>query len=220
MKIKYFGHSCFMIEYNNIKILLDPFITNNPLSRIGILEIKPEIILLTHDHHDHLGDSIEISKNTGAQIITIFDLCQELNKFHVPTIGGNLGGTINYKGISFTFVKAEHSSNKGVPVGFIISTKENTVYFAGDTNVFMDMKLIKDLYKPKIVMLPFDGIFNMGIKEACYAVKLLDPEVVIPMHYGTFEALKNTPADFLKELLAQGISVDFSVFNILEEKEF
>ena len=219
MNIKYIGHSCFLITINNIKILLDPFITNNPLSKMGVLDVKPDVILLTHDHHDHLGDAIEISKHSGAEIITIFDLAQELNKFHVPTIGGNLGGTIDYKGISFTFVKAEHSSNKGVPVGFIIRYDQRSIYFAGDTNVFLDMKIIKDLYSPEIVMLPIDGRFNMGIKEACYALNLLKPKIVIPMHYDTFEVLKYTPDNLREEMELQNIPVELIVFDILEEKE-
>ena len=220
MKIKYLGHSSFIITYKDVKILIDPFITNNPLSKIDLLDVKPDIILLTHDHGDHLGDTVEIAKNTGANVITIFDLAQELNKSNVLTIGGNLGGTIECKEIKFTFVKAEHSSNKGVPVGFIIHLDENTVYFAGDTNVFYDMKIIKDLYKPNIVMLPIDGHFNMGIKEATYALKLLEPKIVIPMHYGTFEVLKGTPEDFEKEILDQNLDVKLLKFNILEEKEF
>jgi len=219
MKVKYFGHSCFMIEYNNLKILLDPFITNNPLSKMGILDINPDVILLTHDHQDHLGDSIEISKKTGAEIITIFDLAQELNKFNVPTIGGNIGGTLEHKGIRFTFVKADHSSNKGSPIGFVIFLGDHTVYFAGDTNVFLDMKVIKDLYNPDIVMLPIDGRFNMGTKEACYALKLLEPKIVIPMHYGTFDILESNPDNFKKEILKQGILVDVITFDISQEKE-
>ncbi len=220
MKIKYLGHSCFLIEKNNLKILTDPFITNNPLTKMGLFDIKPDIILLTHDHQDHLGDTIEISKNTGAHIITIFDVAQEFNKFQVPTIGGNLGGTIEYKGVNFTFVKAEHSSNKGVPVGFIINLGKNIVYFAGDTNVFSDMKIIKDLYKPNIVMLPIDGYFNMGPREAVYALKLLEPEIVIPIHYGTFDILKGTPEKLNEEIKKENINIKMVVFNILEEKNF
>jgi len=220
MKIKYLGHSCFLLEVKGIKILLDPFITNNPLSKMGVLEVIPDIILLTHDHHDHLGDAIEISKHTGAKIITIFDLAQELSKYNVPTIPGNLGGTIEYMGINFTFVKAEHSSNKGVPVGFIISFDQRSIYFAGDTNVFMDMKIIKDLYAPDIVMLPIDGIFNMGEREVCYALKLLDPKIVIPMHYDTFDVLQGNPDKLKNEMEKQNIPVKMVVFKILEEKEF
>ncbi len=220
MKIKYLGHSCFLIEYKDIKILTDPFITNNPLSKFGAFNIIPDIVLLTHDHQDHLGDTIEISKHTGAHIITIFDLAQELNNFKVPTIGGNLGGTIEYKGIKFTFVKAEHSSNKGVPVGFIIWCGADTIYFAGDTNVFLDMKIIKDLYNPNIVMLPIDGRFNMGKREAVYALKLLCPKYVIPMHYGTFDVLEKSPDEFIAEVKKENLDVLVVSFKLFEEKEF
>jgi L-ascorbate metabolism protein UlaG (beta-lactamase superfamily) len=223
MKIKYFGHSCFTIENNNLKILLDPFITQNPLIKMDVMSIEADVILVTHDHEDHLGDAIEISKKTGAPVITIFDIAQELNKFGVSTIGGNLGGTIEYKGVNFTFVKAEHSSTNGVPVGFIITFEDNTVYFAGDTNVFSDMQIIKELYNPNIVMLPIDGRFNMGPKEAAYAVKLLLPKIIIPMHYGTWDILTGTPDVLVKELKKIDCSILNNpvvlVFDVLEVKE-
>jgi len=219
MKIKHIGHSCFLIEEDGIKILTDPFITNNPKLKINALDFKPDIILLTHDHADHLGDTIDISKNCGAIVIAVYDLAQELSKYKVSTLGGNLGGTIEHKGIKFTFVNALHSCKIGIPVGFIIKFKTRTLYFAGDTNVFMDMKIIKDLYKPEIVFLPIDGYFNMGQREACYAIKLLEPEIIIPMHYGTFPALKGTPEKLKEEMMINNLEAKLVVFELNEEKE-
>lgn len=220
MNIKYFGHSCFLIEVDNLKILTDPFLSGNPLSKTNPIELKPDVILLSHDHQDHLGDAIEISKHSGAKVICVFELARYLNEFGVLTMDGNIGGTLDYRGIKFTFVKAVHSCDRGSPVGFVITTSAHTLYFAGDTSVFLDMKIIKDLYNPSIVMLPIDGIYNMGLREACYALKLLTPKMVIPMHYATFEVLKNTPEDFLREINLHSLDVIFSKFEILEEKSF
>lgn len=208
-----------MIEEDGVKILTDPFITNNPKVKAKDLDFRPDIILLTHDHGDHLGDTVDISKNCGAIVITVFDLAQDLEKYRVSTLGGNLGGTIEYKGVKFTFVNALHSCKIGTPVGFVIKFKTKTLYFAGDTNVFMDMKIIKDLYKPEIVFLPIDGYFNMGEREACYAIKLLEPETVIPMHYGTFPILTGTPEKLRKEMVNNNLEVDLVVFELDEEKE-
>jgi L-ascorbate metabolism protein UlaG (beta-lactamase superfamily) len=208
-----------MIEINGKKILTDPFISNNPKATLEPIELKPDIILLTHDHDDHFGDTIDITKNSGAQVITIFDLAQELKKYQIDTIGGNIGGTVNVLGIDFTFTKADHSSNKGVPVGFIIRSNTESLYFAGDTNVFFDMKIIKDLYSPDIAMLPIDGYFNMGPKEAVYALTLLDVKKVIPMHYGTFPLLKGTPEQLKKEMDSKKLKIEMIEFNINQEKE-
>ena len=220
MKIKFLGHSCFLVQDQGIQILIDPFITNNPKSNISALALKPDIILLTHDHADHLGDTIDISKNSGALVITLFDLAEELSKYQINVLGGNLGGTIEHKGISFTFVNALHSSKIGTPVGFVIKLKNKTLYFAGDTNVFMDMKIIKDLYAPEIVFLPIDGYFNMGPREAIYALKLLTPEIIIPMHYGTFPLLKGTPKQLEELLNKEDLKVKMLEFKINEEKDF
>ena len=219
MKITYYGHSCFMLE-ENIKILTDPFISNNPLATIDLYRLKPDVILLTHDHSDHMGDTIEIAENSGAIVITLFDIALKLNKFNVATLGGNLGGTIEYKDCKFTFVRADHSSITGRPVGFVIDCGSKKIYFAGDTNVFYDMKIIHDLYNPEIAMLPIDGYFNMGPREAVYALKLLKVLKVIPMHYGTFPLLKGTPEDLKKEIEKNELETQMIVFEINETKEF
>ncbi|MDD3177935.1 MAG: metal-dependent hydrolase [Candidatus ainarchaeum sp.] len=219
MKLKFLGHSCFLITINGVKILTDPFISNNPNISINPLEIKPDVILVTHDHKDHLGDTIDIAKSCGASVITIFDLAEFLSKYAVCVLGGNIGGTIIYKDISFTFVKADHSSNKGVAIGFVITFGDESIYFAGDTGVFYDMKIIKDLYSPKISILPIDGYYNMGPREAAYACTLLESDFVIPMHFGTFPLLNKTPEMFKKELISKNIKTKMILFDILEEKE-
>jgi len=218
MKIKYFGHSCFLIDNENVKVLTDPFISKNPKANADLSKINPDIIIVSHDHGDHLGDAIEIARASRADVVCVFELAQELAKQGVSAIGGNIGGTIECKQTRITFVKADHSCSKGTPVGFIIYFKD-CIYFAGDTGVFYDMKVIKDLYKPDIVMLPIDGVFNMGPEEAVYAIKLLEPKIVIPMHYGTFPLLKGTPEQLRELMKKENQNARIIEFKINEEKE-
>jgi len=208
-----------MIDDNGVKILTDPFLTNNPKATVNPMDLKPDMILLTHDHGDHIGDVIDIAKHSGATVITVFDLAQELNKYGVNTIGGNKGGTAEFKNRKFTFVNADHSGVKAPPIGFILYLTNHIVYFAGDTNVFGDMKIIKDLYKPDIAMLPIDGFFNMGPRETVYALRLLETPKVIPMHYGTFPLLKGTPEQLKEEIDKEQLSTEMIEFQINEEKE-
>ena len=220
MKVKYLGHSCFLFNEDGVEILVDPFISGNPKSPVSLNELNPNLILVTHDHPDHLGDAIEIAKKSKSQVICIFDLASELSKKGISVIAGNLGGTIDYKGIKITYVKAEHTSEHGVSVGYVIRFKNNTIYFAGDTNIFSDMNLIRELYNPDIALLPIDGHYNMGPYEASHAVRLLEPKIVIPMHYGTFPLLKGTPEQLNQEIKKQNLDVKMIIFNIGEEKEF
>jgi len=219
MKIKFIGHSCFLLEEEGIKILTDPFISGNPKSKVDRLELNQDLILVTHDHQDHLGDAIEIAKESKCDLMCIYDLGHELSKQGISVIGGNLGGTIDYKNIKITYVKAEHTSNHGVSVGYIIRFKEHTIYFAGDTNIFSDMVLIKELYNPDIVFLPIDGFYNMGPYEASHALRLLKPKMVVPMHYGTFPLLKGTPEQLEQEIIKLSLNVKSIIFKIGEEKE-
>jgi len=219
MFIKYLGHSCFAINDNGVNLLLDPFISGNSLSLITPFDLSPELILVSHDHGDHLGDTIAIAKKSNCAVLCVFDLAGELSKQGASVIAGNLGGTIDYKHIKITYVKAEHTSKLGTPVGFVIRFSNHVLYFAGDTNIFSDMNLIKELYNPDIVILPIDGYYNMGPFEASHATRLLDPKIVIPMHYGTFPLLKGTPEQFIHELKKQNLETRVIVFKINEEKE-
>jgi len=219
MNIKYLGHSCFLIKIGDILLLTDPFISGNPQTSVDILKINPDLILVTHDHQDHIGDAITIAKKSNCKIVCIVDLVNELSKQGISCLFGNFGGTIDYKDIKISFVKAEHTSLHGLPVGYVIRSKEKSIYFAGDTNIFSDMNLIRELYNPNIVFLPIDGFYNMGPFEASHAVRLLRPKIVIPMHYGTFPQLKGTPEQLAQEIIKQNLDVRLVVFNIGEEKE-
>ncbi|MEX2425613.1 MAG: metal-dependent hydrolase, partial [Thermomicrobiaceae bacterium] len=148
-KLTYIGHSAFALEANGIQILVDPFITGNPVSTHNSDDFSPSVILLTHAHDDHVGDTLEIALRTGATIITIVELADYLEQRGVKTDAANHGGTIGFDGGSVKFVPAWHSSTftqeflaPGVPSGLIVRFDGTTIYFAGDTCLFSDMSLI------------------------------------------------------------------------------
>ncbi len=215
MKITFFGHATFKLESpKGKKIIIDPWISN-PVAPSNVDKGPYDYILITHGHGDHLGDILEIAKNSpSGKILCIHEIQQFLFKQGIKNaIGMNIGGSYEEEGLKFIMVPALHSSSfmdgsyAGEPAGFVIIFEDGTtVYHAGDTGLFGDMKLIKELYAPKIVLLPIGDHYVMGPKEAAKACELLSPEVVIPMHYQTFPLLRGTPEEFEKELKNLGIS--------------
>jgi L-ascorbate metabolism protein UlaG (beta-lactamase superfamily) len=205
MKITWLGHSAFLIHGKD-RILVDPFLTGNPKASTTADKVDCDIICVTHGHADHLGDAVDIARRTGAVIASIVELSDWLDKLGVKSVGFNMGGTAKVKHTSITMVPAFHSSSIGAPglefsaamaVGMVIDSGE-VVYHAGDTCVFGDMKLIGELYKPHVAMLPIGGFFTMDPKQAAMAVSLIKPKIVIPMHYGTWPQIEQDPKKFEK----------------------
>ncbi len=198
MEIKWLGHSAFLLKGSK-KILIDPFLTDNPAAKYDPEDIENiDYIAITHDHQDHYGDVEKIAKNSKAKVITIFELSLALQSKEIDSVGMNIGGTITLEGVSFSMVQAIHSSNKGVPTGFIIAMDGKSVYHTGDTGIFGSMSLIGELYKPNMMLLPIDGLFNMSPRAAAKAVELVKPKIAIPMHYNTWEPIKKDPEEFKK----------------------
>lgn len=211
MEITWLGHATFRIKSSGGKTLLtDPFITGNPatpeaLKRWGTVDI----ILPSHGHADNFADTERIAKDTGATVVCIFEVSQYLSKQGVENVVGmNFGGSTNVGGITITMVPAWHSSTieaedgsmiaAGAACGFVIRLEDGfTVYFSGDTGVFLDMQLIGKLYRPDLAILPIGDLFTMGPREAAEAIRLIGVKQVVPMHYGTFPILTGTP-DALK----------------------
>lgn len=203
MRITWLGHSAFLIEGKD-KVLVDPFLTGNPMASTTEDKVSCDIICVTHGHGDHLGDAVSIARRTGAVIASIVEMSTYLERCGVRSVGFNLGGTAKVRDTSLTLVPAFHSSSIGapglefsaaMPVGIVIDSGK-VVYHAGDTSVFGDMKLIGDMYEPDVAMLPIGGFYTMDPAQAAMAVKLVRPKIVLPMHYGTWPPIEQDPKEF------------------------
>lgn len=225
VKVTYLGQSAFrIVSPGGLNIVIDPFLSNNPKTPADQKEVdKADLILVTHGHGDHLGDTLAIAQKTNASIVVMAELATYLGKKGAKNvIRMNKGGSVNLKGIRVTMVNAQHSSSvtegdqviyTGEPVGFIVRLENGfTIYHAGDTSVMSDMKIFGDLYQPNLALLPIGSHFTMDPAEAAYACKLLRPQFVIPMHYGTFPVLTGTPEEF-KRLLQDQPGIKLMVLN-------
>lgn len=204
VKITWLGHAAFLLE-DDKKVLVDPFISSNPVAPCSAEELSPDIIAVTHGHADHLGDTIEIGARNGCRIFSTHEVANYIKSKGVFAEGMNIGGTVNVEDITLTMTQALHSSSidaagfsfdGGSPAGFIVGIGGHTIYHAGDTGVFGDMQLIGEIYKPEIALLPIGDRFTMGINEALKAVELIQPQIVVPMHYNTFDVIRQNPVAF------------------------
>ncbi|WP_429951675.1 metal-dependent hydrolase [Enterococcus sp. AZ101] len=207
---QWIGFGGFYINtITNKKILIDPWIKNNPVCPESIKNIQDiDYIFITHAHRDHAEDIIWLSEQTKATIVAGWELAFILEKKGVKNILPiNKGGTRKLDNISITAVHADHSGAYvdgdsilygGEPMGYVIKFEDGlVVYHAGDTNIFSDMTLIKELYKPTIALLPIGDVYTMSPYEAAKAVELLDVEEVIPTHFGVFDFLTGKPCELV-----------------------
>lgn len=207
--IRFFGHSCFMISNDKERILIDPFLSGNPLAAAKIDDLKPTLILVTHGHGDHLGDAIEISKKSGAPIAGVFELVNYCSNKGAEVISGHMGGKFPFEFGWVKFVPAFHSSSTGDgvytgnPIGFVINFYGHHIYHAGDTCIFGDMELIGRLYRVDTALLPIGGTYVMDIDDAVEAARMLNCSNVIPMHYNTFPPIEADPNVFREKVEAK-----------------
>lgn len=210
-RVTWLGHATVLVETEQgTNILIDPFIEHNPKYPKGYeLPEKIDYILLTHGHGDHMSDVVPVAARHDSTVVAVYELASYVESKGVKkTIGMNLGGAVQLGDVAATMVDARHSAGAqdengthyvGVAAGYVLKVAAGPVlYHAGDTNVFGDMKLIAQLYRPEVAMLPIGGHFTMGPREAALAVKLLEPEVVLPLHFGTFPPLVGTPEELAK----------------------
>ena len=213
VQLTWLGHATFRIETPaGTTIYIDPWVMGNPSCPAAEKRVKKvDVLLCTHGHFDHIGDAVEIAKEHQPVVVGIFELATWMEKKGAKNVSPmNKGGSQAVKDVTVTMVHADHSCGisdgdaiiyGGEACGYIIAFANGLkIYHAGDTNVFGDMSVIHDLYKPDIAILPIGDRFTMSPREAAYAAKLLKVNTVIPMHFGTFPQLTGTP-DQLRNLL-------------------
>jgi len=216
MELTWLGHASFRLDAGGKRIYVDPFLNGNP--KCPESEQTPErvdVIALTHGHGDHVGDTVDLAKKHGATVIAPVELADKLGSQGIENVKDpNKGGTAEVDGVRFTLTHAQHSSSDndgnytGEPCGIVVRAEGKTIYFAGDTNVFGDMKtVIGRLYAPDVAVLPIGDHYTMGPEEAALAVELLGVKRVVPCHWGTFPALTGTP-DALAEKVGSGVTVE------------
>lgn len=209
LSLTYIGHSAFALMDGTHSVLVDPFITGNPSARMIAEDFSPETILLTHAHNDHMGDTVPIAKRCGSHVIALFEIANWVGSQGVAkTTGGNMGGTIAFDGGTVKFTPAWHTSSfqneHGIhaitpPAGLVVRFGGKTMYFAGDTCLFSDMKLIGE-EGLDIAVIPIGDAFTMGPRDAQRAVEFLNPKVVIPCHFNTFPPIAQDSALFKREV--------------------
>lgn len=209
--LTYIGHSAFQLSDGTRTILVDPFISGNPVATITASAVSPDAILITHGHNDHVGDTVEIAKRTGCTVVTTVELGNYLSGQGLENVvAGNFGGTLSFPGGTAKVVPAWHSSTfstsggsvaQGIPAGLVVRFGGVTIYFAGDTCLFGDMALIGEEGLDAAVI-PIGDFFTMGPDDAVKAAKLLKAPVVIPCHYNTFPPIKQDAGSFQTKLEA------------------
>ena len=218
LAITWLGHASFSVRTPGGKtVLFDPWYTGNPSFPESKKPTKADVMLVSHGHSDHITDAASVAKSTGATVVAIWEIYSWLQGKGVQNLEPmNKGGTIEVKGLRITMTDARHSSSfdengivyLGEPAGFVVRLENGqTIYYAGDTSLFGDMKLIGEIYKPDIAFLPIGDRFTMGPDTAAIAAKWLGVKQVVPMHWGTFPLLTGTPEQLKEHLAGTSIQV-------------
>ena len=209
-KLTYFSHSAWKIETNGTIILIDPFLDDNPTSPVKSKDVTADFIIVTHAHGDHIGDSIPIAKANNATVITNFEIANWCGEQGVTAHPLHIGGAHVFPFGKVKLTKAFHGSSfpdgsyGGMPAGVLVTVEGKTVYHSGDTGLFGDMKLIGEMNPIDIAMIPIGDNFTMGLDDAVKAVEFLNPKMVIPMHYKTFDVIDVDPDQFVSRVKTLG----------------
>lgn len=198
MQVTYYGHSCFLVELSGKKLLFDPFISPNPLAKsIDLKSIQADYILVSHGHWDHTADLIELAKQTNATVVSNFEITEWVKKQGVSNVHPmNIGGHWIFDFGKIKCVNAVHSSSLpdgtygGNPMGFLIETDTFKMYYAGDTALHYDMKLIGDYKRMNLAFLPIGNNFTMGIDNAVIASDFIKCDKIVGMHFDSFDQIK------------------------------
>ena len=219
MKLTYLGHSCFLVETSQARLIIDPFLNGNPMATLKAEDIACDYVLVSHGHDDHSGDALQIAQRCGAIIVSNFEIAEYFAAKGAKTHGMNPGGGYNFPFGRVKLTLAHHSSSLeaglnpiylGSPCGILLQADGRTLYHAGDTALFLDMQLIGRAGLD-VALLPIGDNYTMGPEDAAKAAEFLRAKKVVPMHYNTFEPIKQDPHDFAKLVKQEGI--DCAVMN-------
>jgi L-ascorbate metabolism protein UlaG (beta-lactamase superfamily) len=210
MKVSYHGHSVVKIRTNNKTILIDPFINGNDLTDLKVENEKPDVILLTHGHNDHVGDTVELAKKNDTLVIAPHELADYLSWQGLNTHNMHIGGAYQFDFGKVKLTQAFHGSSytttnneiiyTWMPAGILLMAEGKTIYHAGDTGLFSDMKLIGELNNIDLAFLPIGDNFTMGPEDATMAAKFIEAKLVVPIHFNTFPPIKQDPHKFVDGL--------------------
>lgn len=214
MKIHFLGHAAFLFQDGEHSIIIDPFLTGNPLASAKPADIKVSHVLVTHAHPDHVGDSLEIARANKATIISTFEVATHFQSLGLDAHPMHIGGSHAFPFGRIKLTIAHHGSSiptadglksMGVPCGMLITMGGKTVYHTGDTGIFYDMKLIGELNKIDLALIPIGDNYTMGLDDAVKAVELLRPAMAVPMHYDTFDVIQANPEEFVSRVQKLGV---------------
>lgn len=209
-KVTYLGHSAFLVEGSKASLVIDPFLSGNPNAPMKPADVKVDWVLLSHGHGDHFGDAMEIAKANNATVIAPYELAGYCEQKGATVHPMHIGGGFDYPFGRVKLTIAHHGSATddgtytGNPCGFLITMDGKTLYHAGDTGLFYDMKLIGEMNKIDLALLPIGDNFTMGMTDAAKAVEFLKPAVTVPMHYNTFDVIQVDPEKFVDLVKKQG----------------
>lgn len=225
LKATFLGHSCVSITNGKQNIIIDPFLTGNPQATVKAEDIKVDFILATHGHGDHLGDAVDIAKRNNATIIAPNELAIYVQKQGAEAHNMHIGGAYQFPFGRVKLTIAHHGSAAGDgleytgnPCGFLIFMDGKTIYHAGDTGLFYDMKLIGEMNEIDLAFLPIGDNFTMGVTDAVKAVEFLNPKKVVPIHYKTWPVIDTEPTDFADKL--KGTSTEVVIIKPGKSLEF
>jgi L-ascorbate metabolism protein UlaG (beta-lactamase superfamily) len=210
--IRWLGHSAFELKSAGATVVIDPFLSGNPSAAVGPDEVEPDVILLTHGHVDHIGDTVDIAKRTGATVVAIAELANEIGGQGVDVLDPNLGGTVKFDWGRVKLVPAWHTAvspagTPHTPAGLLIFTGDRVIYHLGDTALFSDMQLIARRGDPiDLALVPIGGHYTMDRFDAVTAVELINPAEVIPCHYNTFPVVETDAQAFKQDVQNAGFS--------------
>lgn len=226
LEITYLGHSGFLLSDGKTRLVVDPFLTGNPLAPLAPETLKIDYVLLTHGHGDHLGDGIQIALANNATIIACYELATYCSSKGCKIHPMAIGGAFHFPFGRVKLTIAHHGSGAevdgefkylGNPCGFLITLAQKTIYHAGDTGLFLDLKLIGDLNAIDVALLPIGDNFTMGIDDAVKAVEFLHPRLAVPMHFHTFDIIDTDPNEFVRKV--QKIGFQSEIFPIGETRK-